>query len=249
MEQRTIIDVGMHDGGDTDFYLKKGFNVIAIEANPRFAKLGRERFADAIREGRLRLIEGAITDQSEGGKVTFYVNLDQDLWSSTEQAPGTRQGTRAEKIEVDAIRFEDIVEGREDVYFIKCDIEQGDIHVLRGLRALRRLPRFVSVEAHSAEYLAHLLVTGYDRFKLVNQGLHRWVTLPNPPREGVFVEHTFPRFSSGAFGEESPGNWQTFDEIVSTLSCVHQIQRASKNIIPGYFDYHRRLGKDRDEWS
>jgi hypothetical protein len=29
-----IYDVGMHTGQDTEFYLAKGFNVIAIEANP-----------------------------------------------------------------------------------------------------------------------------------------------------------------------------------------------------------------------
>lgn len=29
-----IIDVGMHYGNNTAFYLKKGFRVAAIEANP-----------------------------------------------------------------------------------------------------------------------------------------------------------------------------------------------------------------------
>ncbi len=35
MNKSLIIDVGMHTGRDTEFYLKKGFEVIAIEANPR----------------------------------------------------------------------------------------------------------------------------------------------------------------------------------------------------------------------
>src|SRR4051812_12299597 len=39
-----IIDVGMHDGGDTAFYLAKGFDVVAVEADPGLAQAGAERF-------------------------------------------------------------------------------------------------------------------------------------------------------------------------------------------------------------
>ncbi len=248
MPERTIIDVGMHNGVDTDFYLKKGFNVIAIEANPRFVRAAEKRFADAIAEGRLRLIEGAITDRA-GEKVTFYVNLDQDLWSAVDKGPGTRQGTRAEEIEVDTIRFEEIVEGRDDIYYIKCDIEHADIHVLRALRVLRRLPRFFSVEAHEMDYLGHLVVAGYNRFKLMNQGLHHWITLPKPAKEGVYVDHKFPRFSSGPFGEETPGQWQTLDELSQTWGAVRYLKQVSPSIIPGYFDYHAKLDASKDEWD
>ena len=31
--RRLIIDVGMHNGDDTAFYLAKGFEVVAVEAN------------------------------------------------------------------------------------------------------------------------------------------------------------------------------------------------------------------------
>ena len=34
MQSDLIIDVGMHTGKDTLFYLQKGFRVVAIEANP-----------------------------------------------------------------------------------------------------------------------------------------------------------------------------------------------------------------------
>ena len=30
-----IFDIGMHIGQDTEFYLKKGFCVVAVEANPK----------------------------------------------------------------------------------------------------------------------------------------------------------------------------------------------------------------------
>lgn len=44
MNAQLIYDVGGHLGEDTDFYLKKGFKVVAIEANPGLAERLSERF-------------------------------------------------------------------------------------------------------------------------------------------------------------------------------------------------------------
>jgi FkbM family methyltransferase len=44
-------------------------------------------------------------------------------------------------------------------------------------------------------------------------GARRWV---NPTR--YRSDWAFPRGSSGAFGEDTPGRWQTFDEMVKTLA-------------------------------
>ena len=45
-----IYDVGMHKGEDTDYYLQKGFRVVAFEANPDLVNLCRTRFANAMTE-------------------------------------------------------------------------------------------------------------------------------------------------------------------------------------------------------
>ena len=47
-----IFDIGMHKGEDTEFYLKKGFRVVAIEADPDLANLCRKRFKEFIDKGR-----------------------------------------------------------------------------------------------------------------------------------------------------------------------------------------------------
>src|SRR5271156_3521479 len=72
-----VYDVGMHQGEDTDYYLKKGFRVVGFEANPKLVAKSRSRFADAIREQRLIIVEGAITDKPAGtneSTVSFYEN-------------------------------------------------------------------------------------------------------------------------------------------------------------------------------
>jgi hypothetical protein len=43
-----IYDLGMNNGDDTDYYLKRGFEVVAVEANPALCQVARDRFAEAI---------------------------------------------------------------------------------------------------------------------------------------------------------------------------------------------------------
>lgn len=50
-----IYDVGLFDGGDTAYYLFRGYNVVAIDANPVMVERARLRFAKEIRDKRLTL--------------------------------------------------------------------------------------------------------------------------------------------------------------------------------------------------
>ncbi len=47
-DSRFIIDLGMNNGDDTAFYLAKGYNVVAVEANPHLVAAARVRFAKDI---------------------------------------------------------------------------------------------------------------------------------------------------------------------------------------------------------
>ena len=60
MNENLVYDVGLHKGEDTDFYLRKGYSVIGIEANPKLIASATTCFQDAIARGRLHLIEGAV---------------------------------------------------------------------------------------------------------------------------------------------------------------------------------------------
>ncbi len=65
MQKDLIYDVGFHHGEDTEFYLAKGFKVVAIEAHPGLYRAGLEKFADHIESGRLVLLNLAVAE-------TFY---------------------------------------------------------------------------------------------------------------------------------------------------------------------------------
>ena len=65
-----IFDIGAHSGQDTRYYLKKGFRVVAVEADPELCAALRRDFADALASARLILVEAAISDHA--GEGTFY---------------------------------------------------------------------------------------------------------------------------------------------------------------------------------
>ena len=80
MESDLIVDVGMHRGADTEFYLRKGFRVVGIEAIPWVAAEVAERLAPDIEDGRLRVLNVAVSDHE--GVADFYVNLQEETWST-----------------------------------------------------------------------------------------------------------------------------------------------------------------------
>lgn len=71
-----IYDVGMHTGEDTEYYLKKGFRVVAFEANNELVEENKKKFSKPIAEGTLVIVEGAIVGDPTVKKVRFYKNLD-----------------------------------------------------------------------------------------------------------------------------------------------------------------------------
>ena len=76
----------LHKGEDTEYYLSKGFKIVAFEANPDLVEYYRDKFARFIEEGTLVIVEGAIVDcDSLGtgeGKIRFYGNKHQSVWGT-----------------------------------------------------------------------------------------------------------------------------------------------------------------------
>lgn len=235
-----VYDIGVHNGDDSAFYLAKGFCVLGVEANPALAAKARERFAPEIASGQYELVEAAVAPKP--GHIEFFVNLEKDDWSSTDPSYGTRAGTRFEKISVPAVVMESLLERHPQVYSLKCDIEGGDIDVLKGMLRSSVRPKHVSFEAHDAVYLSYLAVLGYTRFKIVNQNLNWLVKLPNPPLEGLYVEHQFGPHCSGPFGEEAPGTWMGLEDTMEMFLALKKTSVRQPSISIAWYDFHATTG-------
>src|SRR6476646_10338145 len=122
-----IFDVGAHQGEDTDFYLKKGFQVVAVEANPSLARNLRDRFSSAIATGQLKLVENAIAERD--GEITFYAN-ESSVWGTIRENWASRNekmGSRSTQIVVPAVNFGRLLAQYGVPHYLKIDIEGADM--------------------------------------------------------------------------------------------------------------------------
>ena len=228
-----IYDVGMHNGEDADYYLKKGFRVIGFEADPDLLKHCRNRFSKEIENGRLIIIEGAIVDlRSEeivGQTVKFYKNQNKTVWGTVSVDWANRNkmlGTHNEVIEVNVVDFTESLRQYGIPHYLKIDIEGLDIVCLRTLLNFEQKPSYVSIESEKVvfdkllEELCLLEQLGYTKFKAVQQQGISFQTEPNPSREGVRVGYRFQEGSSGLFGEDLPGKWKEKNQIIKEYKNI-----------------------------
>lgn len=210
-DSRVIFDLGMNNGDDTEYYLKKGFRVVAIEANPSLCKKAALRFAAAINDNKLTIVNAAIWETP--GSRTFYINLDNDHWSSLDASWAGRDGSRCREITVRCATLAQLFNEFATPFYLKIDVEGVDHVVLDQLRALHRLPQFVSVEdcRFGFRYMETLAACGYDGFKLLDQST---VANMRDPQTG----HIFPPGSSGPLGKDIEGNWLFYPEIVEAYT-------------------------------
>lgn len=233
-----VIDLGMHKGLDAEFYLRKGFRVVAVEANPQMVKLARNRLASFVDSGRL-VVENVGIGPS-AGNFTFYLNLDNDEWSSFDRTVGTRQNTRFEQLEIRCITIEELLARHGMPYYLKIDVEGYDIHVVRGLSYLVERPKYISIEDSGPHCLNVLYESGVRKFKFLNQ-IHKWkIKLPDPPLEGAYVDIVFGATTSGPFGREVPGDWMTYEQ--ASEAYINSVRPPGRPPIDGWWDIHGMYG-------
>ena len=223
MRSNLIYDAGAHRGEDTEFYLKKGFDVVSIEAHPELAKELRTRFAREIATGQLIVVEAAIAEHH--GTIDFYTNDVISVWGTTQPEwvkRNERHDAPSTCITVKATTFSDILRRYGVPYYLKIDIEGADLLCVKAFVGEREKPKFISIESNKRcwqgllDEFELLKQLGYKRFKLIDQVLVELQEVPVPAREGrPGVAHQFEIGSSGLFGEELPGQWLNPEEAIA----------------------------------
>jgi FkbM family methyltransferase len=221
-----VYDVGMHRGQDTDYYLKRGYKVVGFEANPDNAAFCRERFAEAINSGRLRIVEGAITENfsqnGNGSKIRFFRNSESSFWGSTAEDWAVRNevlGTRNETIEVEAVDFRQALEKYGVPFYLKADIVGSEMICVRALLGFEEKPDYLSIRSEKIvfrrleEEFEILEKLGYDRFQAVQQDFTELNVSFDSPR-GQNILHNFEEGASGIFGEDLPQKWKTSEQAL-----------------------------------
>jgi len=211
-KRNLVIDLGMNDGSDTLFYLKKGFSVVAVEANPDLCDRASRRFSRFIDAGTLSILNQGISDAASTS-LDFYVNHTRSEWSSFIAEIGTRGNKGHSVKQVQVISVADLFSQFGTPYYLKIDVEGYDRRIIDAIASLPFRPRFISAEEGGAVMIDGLHALGAIAFKLVDQTEHPTIKLPNPALEGRFSWHYFVAGSSGPFGEETPGPWMSYKEF------------------------------------
>jgi FkbM family methyltransferase len=203
-----VFDVGLHKGEDTAYYLRKGYRVVAFEADPELVAHCERRFAEAIADGRLTIVHGAIAPSGERA-VTFYRHSGESVWGTTDRAWVARNAHRGAHIaiEVPVVDFAAKLAELGVPHYAKIDVEGADRLCLDALTPASA-PRFLSIESDKTslkaveEELDRLEALGYTRFCAVQQqGMERR-DITTRTREGEPLVHRFEPHSSGAFGDD-----------------------------------------------
>jgi FkbM family methyltransferase len=260
VDQGLIYDVGLHDGADSAYYLRNGYRVLGIDANPVQVEAARKRFSREYTEGRfvplnLGIAEGEGTD-------TFWVSEQAD-WSSFDAAIAGRR-TPPRPIQVPLCSFQSVLETYGLPLYCKIDIEGNDYLCLAAMRKDFR-PLFVSVELTASEVNPRPLIEQlheleYDRFKIIHQ---LSFTVPRPrwyltrqvasvrsgksiceQLNGMVRGHRWDRGwhfrvgSSGPLPRRLPGRWLTFAEASHLNAEIERLFRRGVLGAPDWFDVH-----------
>jgi FkbM family methyltransferase len=240
MDRHLIFDLGLHHGCDTEFYLNKGFKVIALEANPWVIKRARKNatLAAAEEDGRLGIVPMALWRKG-GEAVSFYVNPAWSDWSSLSKKLAEKGGHESREIRVTTITLADMFEKLDIPYYVKCDIEGADVIFSEQLAAQKEVPAIVSCEEGDPKIIEYLGAAGYDRFQIVNQARHSEIVPPNPAREGSYYKTQFTAHMSGLFGLDLPlDRWISYEEVRELFQLYRELYRRKFPLSDAWFDVH-----------
>jgi FkbM family methyltransferase len=259
-----IYDVGVNDGADSAYYLFRGYRVLGIEASPILAGRLKERFSKEIQEGRYTLLEVGIADQAGSGE--FWMS-DVTEWSSFNKAIASRNNTPHKAVQVPIRTFASVVDEFGVPFYCKVDIEGNDKYCLTGLTE-QTAPRYFSIEmshkdgGDQLDLLHHL---GYRHFKIISQATRApamplvtrlYGTIPEYGRKALrfslkntlgVSSHKGWKFrygSSGSFGEDTPGKWQSLKDAKALWLTLKEIdERSGRAGLGEWFDFHARKGE------
>jgi hypothetical protein len=228
----------MHKGEDTEFYLRKGFRVVAFEADPDLVRHCNIRLQDFIDQGRLAIVEGAIADMDSveaGRKAIFYKNDTVSVWGTVcldWAERNERLGASSHTLKVDLIDCVGVLQRYGVPHYMKIDIEGLDMVCVNALRRFRERPDYISVESDKTSFaniereINTLVDLGYNSFQAVEQSaISHAQSPPYPASEGNYVDYHFEAGSSGLFGSELGGEWEP----------KHKILRQYRVIRLGYY--------------
>jgi FkbM family methyltransferase len=230
-----ILDFGMHQGEDTDFYLATGADVVAFEANAILVERNRQRFKEQIDSNRLEIVAGAIVAPDfQGAEVVFYHDEQKSVWGTTSLAWAERNktlGSGIHAVRAPVVDLKTILKTRGQVFYAKVDIEGADRFVLDNIRQSSAKPNFISIESDKLslqsviDEIETLQDLGYSRFAAVQQATIPGSVVRGTRFDGTPFTYRFKKHASGPFGPYLKQDYKTAGEVVDQYTSIFAAYR------------------------
>lgn len=229
-----VFDVGFHKGEDSRFYLRKGFRVVAFEANPQLIEAAGASFGDELASGQLTIVEGAITDDPAIQEIEFFIFEKKSEFGTTSAEWAQRNdalGFAGKTVRVPAVNFAECIERYGVPLYCKIDIEGADRICLDQLASRNSKPKYVSIESDKTslakidEELDILESMGFNRFALVQQATIGNRTQAFKAVDGTPFTFRFAPGSSGPFGEDLRVPWMSRAKARKAYEAVFESYR------------------------
>jgi FkbM family methyltransferase len=214
---KLIYDIGLNDGIDTDYYLKLGYNVVCVDANPEIIKDAIIKYKKEIIDDRVILLNVGISNNID--ILKFYISKKSIYSSFIEEKANLIEYTDGIKnvIKINTIKLIDLIKIFGIPYYMKIDIEGYDMLAIETLTTETK-SKYISVEYCDYNILDKLKSIGYNKFKFISQ-----INIEEQNNNKNDIK--FKLHSSGNFGENTPGEWMNYDIIKNDIKL-------------GWFDIH-----------
>lgn len=232
----------MHNGNDSEFYLNKGFRVVAVEAMLWMARKVSEKFREELRSGRFTIVNRCLAD-SDDKTVSFFINQQDSGQSSADPDKASQSGDVTE-VQVQTVSIDSLFRRFGVPRYLKIDLEGSDEIVLDQIIAANVKPPYISSELNNIRVVAKLIAAGYHEFQIINQERNYTYRSPYPSREGEYCDCKFGAHHSGLFGRDLDE-----DKWISPRRAMEIYLEIEKmldiGMYPGWFDIHARAKIDR----
>lgn len=221
---RFIIDLGMKTGEDTAYFLARGYEVVAVDADPERAAAVRARFAPAITGRRLTVVEAAIAV---------------DVAQSDHDAPQPVCRIHAPGTNVPCLMLSDLFDRFGTPLYLKVDVADSTRIVLAQLLQQLVKPLYVGVKdtGDGLSIISTLGDCGYNGFQLLSLA-----KLPML-RDDRLPSFVFAPTSMGPFDGALPDSWLSQGEVESfyTSTVATRDGKRIAPLEPGYVIHAARL--------
>ena len=221
---QTVYDFGMANGGDVKYYLRKGFNVIGVEANPVSCANVEAALGSEIGSGRLKVVNKAIGE--EAGALPFFVCDEMTTLSTASPKlvkEWTERGHEFREIEVEFCRANEVFAQDTNPYFVKIDIEGFDLICLRQILTNGIAPEYVSLEvdfANFEEAIALCEEHGFSEFQIIDQSTIGSTQDVITAQDGSQEVFSFRPGNAGKFGADLDESWAKAEIVTAQLERI-----------------------------